>query len=442
MRMSIRLRLTLWYSAVLLAGLALFSGIIWFTVGKQLLAGVDARLEQRLATLAGVMHDEEAANPTELREELREYATASGGFTEIRNTSGTLLPGRYLRDGDFEPGTRTVERDGHRLRMRAAHQNGYDAVVASSLDEMDSLLSDLRSFLLWMIPLDLAVAFLGGYWLSRRSLAPVIKMTGQAAAIGEGTLAARLDVPATGDEVQHLAESFNGVLERLEASVSRIRQFTADASHELRTPVTLIQATAELALRRERPAQQYRDALFQIEQEAQRMGALTESLLTLARADAAELDMPLAATDVNRVVKEVVQGSAAKAESRRVLVQAALPERPMLTSANEAGLRRLLLILVDNALKHTPAGGVVTVEALPDDLGVSLAVRDNGTGIPRDALPHIFERFYSADTSHGSEGAGLGLSIAQAIAQAHGSEIAVESEPGRGSKFWLTLRKR
>jgi len=169
------------------------------------------------------------------------------------------------------------------------------------------------------------------------------------------------------------------------------------------------------------------------------MGALTESLLTLARADAGELEMPLAAMDIARVVTEVVRSSTVIGESRRILVTADL-RSPTVTTANEAGIRRLLLILVDNALKHTPAGGVVTVSALPVNGGVALEVRDNGVGIPHDALPHIFERFFSADASHGGPGAGLGLSIAQAIAAAHGSEIAVESAPGQGSRFSLLLK--
>jgi signal transduction histidine kinase len=149
--------------------------------------------------------------------------------------------------------------------------------------------------------------------------------------------------------------------------------------------------------------------------------------------------MPLAATDITRVVEEVVHSSAVIGESRKVLVTADL-KSPAVTAANEAGIRRLLLILVDNALKHTPAGGVVTVSALRVEGGVALEVRDNGVGIPGAALPHIFERFFSADASHGGPGAGLGLSIAQAIATAHGSEIAVESEPGRGSRFSLLLK--
>ncbi len=440
--MTIRLRLTLYYSAVLLAGLLLFSASIWLTLERQLVAGIDARLDQRVASLGTMLSVEK--NEPDLREEAQEFEKASGpGWLELRDSTGNFLlsPNRLLTVSDFEVGgPSTVIREGRRIRLRSVKVLGFSAATAIPLDEMDAVLGDLKRLLVWLIPLDLAAACLGGYWISRRALRPVTAMTREAAAVTAQNLSARLRVPSTGDELRDLAATFNDVLARLEASLGRVRQFTSDASHELRTPVSLIQATAELALRRPRTEAEYRQSLAQIEEEARRMGALTESLLTLARADAGALEMPLAATDLNRVVEEVVHSSAAIGESRSVRVTADV-KPPVVSAANEAGIRRLLLILVDNALKHTPAGGVVTVSALPVGGGVELEVRDNGVGIPGEALPHIFERFFSADASHGGAGAGLGLSIAQAIAEAHGSKIAVESAPGEGSRFSLLLRE-
>jgi len=442
---SIRLRLTIWYSAVLLLGLLLFSAAIWLTLQRQLLAGVDARLAQRIESLRAMLQLEQGA--PDLHEEAGEFAAAYGaGWIEVCDSKGAFLlpPSRMLAADDIHTvAPVTLVRETRRIRVRAAKVLGYEAAVALPLDEVETVLGDLRRLLLWLIPLDFAAAFAGGYWISRRALAPVDAMTRTAASISVQDLAARLEVPQTGDELQLLAEAFNEVLRRLEASMKRVRQFTADASHELRTPLSLIQATAELALRRPRTEDEYRESFRQIEEEARRMGTLTESLLTLARADAGALEMPLASTDITRVVEEVVHRSAVIGESRKVAVTADLSSfgtTPAVTTANEAGIRRLLLILVDNALKHTPAGGEVTVSALPVNGGVALEVRDNGVGIPCDALPHIFERFFSADSSHEGPGAGLGLSIAQAIAVAHSSEIAVESAPGRGSRFSLLLK--
>jgi signal transduction histidine kinase len=233
-------------------------------------------------------------------------------------------------------------------------------------------------------------------------------------------------------------------LERLDIAVKRIRQFTSDASHELRTPLALIRATAELALRRERDPEGYRTSLRQIEYEAEHMTALTESLLTLARADAGGLGMTMQSTDLNELIHSVVQQNAALAMEKGVMLRAVAagpPAQAAQAAADASGIRRILLVLVDNALKHTPAGGMVTVSTAADATRVTLTVEDTGEGIPATALPHIFERFYRADPARGSgSGFGLGLSIAQAIAQAHGSAITVSSTPGAGARFSLPLK--
>jgi two-component system heavy metal sensor histidine kinase CusS len=276
--------------------------------------------------------------------------------------------------------------------------------------------------------------------MSLRALRPVDEITSVARSIGVQNLSQRVAVPRTGDELQRMSETWNEVLERLEISVKRIRQFTADASHELRTPLALIRASAELALRREREPEEYRQSLRAIEAEAEHMTALTESLLTVARADAAGFDMALAATDLTELVNAAVHQNEAVAAARGIRLIAHTNGQPALAAANANGIHRLLLILIDNALKHTPAGGTVTVSAAAADAGAELSVEDTGEGIAPAALPHIFERFYRGDRARSSSGFGLGLSIAQAIAQAHGSEIAVKSTPGAGARFSLPLR--
>jgi heavy metal sensor kinase len=287
----------------------------------------------------------------------------------------------------------------------------------------------------------LAVACLGGYWLSRRALRPVDAITTVAKSISVQNLSQRVVVPQTGDELQRMSETWNEVLERLETSVKRIRQFTADASHELRTPLALIRASAEITLRRERDAEEYRTALRNIESEAARMTGLTESLLTVARADTGGFDMPLSPIDLNGVVASVVQQNEALAAGKGIRIKAEIGAQPALASANDSGMRRLLMILIDNALKYTPKGGTVKVSAEPTPDGTAISVEDTGEGIAADALPHVFERFYRADPARGSgSGFGLGLSIAQAIAQAHGSKIVVESRLAAGSRFSLALK--
>jgi heavy metal sensor kinase len=284
-----------------------------------------------------------------------------------------------------------------------------------------------------------AIACSGGYWISTRALAPVDEITRVAKSISVQNLSARLPVARTGDELQRLSETWNEMLQRLENAVQRIRQFTADASHELRTPLALIGATAELALRRERRPDEYTRALRNIQAEAARMTLLAESLMELTRADNTS-ELELAETDLNAIVEDVVAGNRQLAAARGVTLESHTTAGAAVAPANESAIRRLLLALVDNAIKYTPGGGTVAVATTQRDGGVVLSVNDTGQGIDPEALPHIFERFYRADPARSrGNGVGLGLSIAQAIAHAHGSRIAVESKPGEGARFEVLL---
>jgi heavy metal sensor kinase len=342
-----------------------------------------------------------------------------------------------------EPGARTVNHQQHSYRVLVTSffhaGQRYSVLLATPLDELNGVVRDFRNLLFALIPAVLLAASVGGYWISRQALAPVDEITRVAKSISVQNLSSRLVVPETGDELQRMSETWNQVLERLEGAITRIRQFTADASHELRTPVTLIRSTAELALRREREPEEYRKALGAIEAEAKRMTELTTSLLTLARTDSDQVDLPLRETDIHAVVAEAVEQSISLAETRGVALVAATTPGPLYAQANEAGLHRILLALIDNALKYTPRGGTVTVRVEREGDRVLVEVLDTGEGIDAGALPHIFDRFYRADAARGTGGAGLGLAIAQAIARGHGTQIEVESTPGSGSRFSLSL---
>jgi len=310
------------------------------------------------------------------------------------------------------------------------------AQVAIPIDDTRAVLNDIRKFLLFLIPAILVVSCLGDDWLSSRALRPVDAITTVAGAITLRNLSQRIQLPNTGDELQRMAETWNQALERLEDSVKRVRQFTSEASHELRTPLALIRATAELALRKERDAEGYRSSLRQIEEEARRMTELTESLLTLARADAGSLGFAMKPTDLAELAHSVAGQNAPIAEQRGITLRNGGSDGPIQANADPSGIRRLLLILVDNAPRHTPPGGTVTIAATGDPNGVTLSVEDTGEGISADALPHVFERFYRGDTTRSSDsGFGLGLAIAQAIAQAHRSSIEVKSSAEAETRF-------
>jgi heavy metal sensor kinase len=435
-----------------LLGLALFGAGTWIALQHRLIAGVDESLAQRVDGARTVIEIEsKVGDHPDMRQELSEFAreVPNGTLIQVSDAAGrVLLPATSaaLLPAPFPPGNfgyRTVERKGRSYRFLAARftaaGNVYDALVAAPLDDVESVLRDFRNLLLMMIPGVLLAACLGGYWISRRALQPVDEITRVARSISVQNLSRRLAVPQTGDEIQRMSETWNEVLQRLETAVSRIRQFTADASHELRTPVALIRATAELALRRERDPEQYRHSLRDIQAEAERMTALTETLLSMARSDAGNAPMPLARGDVNALTCDAVRQNAARAEQRGIRLAADLAPAPALAAINETGVRRLLNVLIDNAIQYTPAGGEVTVSTEVCDGGVRLAVRDTGIGIAPEHLPQIFERFYRADPARPGGGVGLGLSIARLIAQAHGSEIQVQSAPGQGSQFSVML---
>jgi two-component system, OmpR family, heavy metal sensor histidine kinase CusS len=432
---SIGARLTLWYSLILLAGLALFGAGIWIVVTHSLTATIDQSLAAQAKGVATVLRTEyNPLKPDHLREELSEYAEATpeGRFIEVRGSRGEVLLGDGVAAATKSSSHyRTLETE---ATMPGRH---YRILVAAPLAGTELMLRRLREVLLWATPLVLLIGWLGGYWMSRRALEPVDAITRAARSISIENLSERLEVPGAGDELARLAETWNGMLARLEAAVKRLSEFTADASHELRTPITLIRATAELTLRRNRSPETYREALRHVIAEADRMTRLIEDLLLLARADAGLPALPLDRVELTPLVRDICRQGQILAEERQLKISAELPDQPVYVEANDPALRRLLMLLVDNAVKYTPAGGRITVSVGLDLSGPTVTVRDTGIGIPDTALPHVFERFYRADESRNREagGAGLGLSIARWIAERHHAHLEAESVVGRGSAF-------
>jgi heavy metal sensor kinase len=444
---SIRTRLTLWYSVVLLAGLVLLSAGIWVTVSHSLRASLDDSLTEHAAGVITVLRTEsESENSNHLSEELNEYATATpgGNLMEIRDAQGhPILQSKTVAMPVSGSAPAFAEQTSNSVRYRtftttvAVNGQPYRVLVATPMDATEVTLRRVRWLLLWSAPAVLLLASLGGIWISRRALAPVDEITLAARSIGIQSLSRRLDVPSTGDELQRLSETWNEMLARLEAAVKRLSQFTADASHELRTPVALIRTTAELTLRRERSPETYREALRQVVLESERTSRLVDDLLLLARADAGLPSLALERMELTPLVRDVCQQGQVLAESRQLQISTVAPEEPVFVEANDPALRRMLLLLLDNAMKYTPVGGRIVLSVDRDPGGATVAVRDTGIGIPETALPHVFERFYRVDESRNRDagGTGLGLSIAKWIAERHHASLEAESVVGEGSVF-------
>jgi two-component system OmpR family sensor kinase len=335
--------------------------------------------------------------------------------------------------------------DRHRLAVRLVTVppagTKYIVVVGNALEPTDEELEWLREILGYVVPIALILAGLGGWFLARQSLSPVVAMAERARRIGAENLSERLPVANPHDELGRLAETFNELLGRLEASLVQQRQFMADASHELRTPVATTRTAASVALQQpHRDEFDYRETLAIVEQQAARLSRVVDDMFTLARADAGNYPVRTVPMYLDEVVDEVVRAGRVLAATRQVSIE--------LTAAGSASfvgdedlLRRLVGNLVDNAVRHAPAGSTVHVALERASSGYAITVSDSGPGIPPDAQPHLFERFYRGDAARGrgaggDGGAGLGLALSRWIAQIHRGDLRlVRSSAAEGTTF-------
>jgi len=435
---SLRFRLTAWYAAVLAAALALFAALLWFGLRQRLMHDLDQDLAGRADRFERYFTAESAhfSGPT-LKDELQEFCQALPPESYLRLRSDRGFAFDYPdRPAPAAAPFRVISRD------FTLHGEHYHLTAGEPLEMVLHTLDLARWLLLSLIPAVIAIASLGGAWLSRRALAPVDQIAAAAHAISIENLSERLPVPAAGGEIARLSRVLNQMLDRLEAAVRTLSQFVADASHELRTPLAVIRTTAELALRRAREPEVYRGALREIGAETERLTRLVEDLLVLARSDTGTVEMPLSPVDVRQVIQAVCGEMAGLAGLRGIRIDPIAGEDPLLISANAPALHRLLMLLVDNAVKYSLDGGQVWVRAARSGAHVVVAVEDSGVGIAAADLPHIFKRFYRADRARAGGGYGLGLSLAESIAKAHGAQIEVRSRVGEGSVFQVKFPAR
>lgn len=454
-RRSIRFRLTAWYAAVLALTFAVVGIGLWFAIRKSMYDTVDKELRYRLVAM---------------RQFLQRQETRSGGFVDQLAENAAMAPGgtRFRiagRDGRWlyqSPGTEAwgAPPDPARLPARGSAQtlmrNTKPARVLSAAvpagviqigapaDEFVEMLDAFTWTAIVASPLLLILASAGGYWMSGRALAPVGQIAGTAGDIEARNLAMRLPLSGSGDELDRLSATLNAMFGRLEDAFRRITQFTADASHELRTPVAVIRTTAEVTRRKPRTGPEYESALDRILAESERTTQLIEDLMLLARADANAGDFIPEPVGMAHLVRGACADAQLLADAAGISLTAGALNDAMV-SGDGRTLRRAVVILLDNAIKYSKPGGAVEVRLDICERGgrpaARVEVRDNGIGIGLEDLPHIFERFYRAskDRSRRIEGVGLGLSIAQSIALRHGGELQVESTLGFGTAARLLL---
>ncbi|HUJ33087.1 MAG TPA: heavy metal sensor histidine kinase [Candidatus Acidoferrum sp.] len=452
--LSIGTRLTLWYSLILALSLCLFGALAYFAMSHSIRATIDRELQQRVQAVRDIIHEDAPEGLAALQDEFRELADSEGSGSRLRvayqngsvvyaspDLQAPVAPRRAQIVS--RPFTGRISGARFRLFREVVDVSGtrYDIEVAESTQVFDSSLERFRVLLYFVGPVFLALAALGGYWLSRRALSPVDEITRAARTIGARDLSRRLAAPRAGDELQRLADTLNEMLARLEAAFQRVTQFTADASHELRTPVSVMRTSAEISLRKPRTEAEYREALSRILDESEKLSRLIEQLLLLARADAGSSALPMTRTDLTAALQSACAEAKVLAEAKRLEFRESVPQAPAWVQGDATSLERLFVILLDNAVKYTPGGGLIEVRLRSDDGFAVADVADTGSGISPEDIPHVFDRFYRADRARSREsgGTGLGLAIGRWIAEAHRGELRIASTTPNGSTFEVRI---
>ncbi len=320
---------------------------------------------------------------------------------------------------------------------------GSILVAAQPTTELNGPAQLLVSMIL-VAPLILVASTLVGYWLAGRPLRSVDGIVAELEAIQDGrSLHRRLAVPAGEDELSRLAEKLNEMISRVEGSFNALRRFTADASHELKTPLMVLRAGVERSLTDPETPNELMGSLDETLRQINQMSELVTNLLTLARADEGRAGLVQRDADLRELVREALETAELLGTDQGITVRSDLPPEPVVVPLDPPRIRQLLMNLVTNAVKYTPAGGQVSIRLSETDESAVLSVADTGIGIAPGDLEHVFERFWRADPARSRTGerpgTGLGLAICKWIAEAHGGGIAVQSRPGRGTIFTVTL---
>jgi two-component system, OmpR family, sensor kinase len=457
-----RVKLTLYYLALLTAVLIFFSVAIYTYLARSLVTIIDDSLASTSRNIERQMRQEEVYEDTYPPEHTEQMLVAPQ-VVQIISEDGTItdepIPDKTHQLPVDVAELRRVTTDavhfstmklvtGEQLRVALQRTKDHDGQIffiriGQSLSPLQKARRQLIILLAIAGPAALLLGSYGGLLLANQALHPVDRLTRAAEEIEAGDLSKRVQVPAKMDELGRLAITFNRMIARLQAAFERQRQFTADASHELRTPLAVMRGDIEIALRRERKPEEYRSVLTSNLEETIRLSRLVEDLLMLARADAGQTLLQCEPLDLAELCAQVVEYLAPLAEVHEQQLRFTPPETtPLEVQGDAQRLKQMLLNLLDNALKYTPERGTIQLRLTRDEHEAVLSISDTGRGIPAEDLPHIFERFFrhSRSTSDKTvQGFGLGLSIVKWIVDSHGGKIIAESRPDHGTTFTVKL---
>jgi two-component system OmpR family sensor kinase len=459
---SIRLRLTLWYVALLAVVLIAFSvGIYIFLIAHiaSEIGDVERTYHHLYDRAALRASTAQGAIPASVKQGLKDVPRDSGELGQLGVYYESLLDagptGEYhvalsqlaaLRANAQSVLLNAIPAGCHPARGNNVwcawpvvnHRGEVQGVVAiyGSLSAVVQSEDEVRTALTLGIPLSLLIALAGGWMLASRALSPIEQLRLTAQSITATDLSRRIGMERD-DELGRLARTLDEMIAGLDSAFTEQRRLTADVSHELRTPISVIQAQASLALRRTRSPQEYEVVLASIHEETERMGRIVEDLLMLARAEAGQEVLEHDPVRLDVVARWAVSQLEDAARGREVNLVSAF--EPSMVVGDQGKLQQMTLNLLDNAIKYTPSGGTIRIRVDTDAGSAKLVVSDTGVGIPKDSLPHVFDRFFMTDRSRSEGGSGLGLSIVHWIVEAHMGTVFVESSEGVGSTFTVSI---
>ena len=457
---SIRFRLTAWYAGLLAGSLLLFGVLTYMALAHYLGLMLDESLTKQTQQISETLITNiNESGDAYVIDEIKEHFAPeiNGRFIRVTRADGSVLYVSGLpKDGSFDPASipappgqetsreeRLPQGKGmiiHALPYASRDGARYLIEVGALDQQIGSVLHGLMLALVLVLPIAVAVAIGGGYWLMKRALRPVDQITQSAERITSRNLGERLPAPATGDELERLSVSLNGMIARLEESFQHVSRFSADASHELRTPLTILHGELEAIAQRPHLEPDVREAIGSALEETERLAKIVESLLAISRLDAGEVKMERERLDLADLAATTTEQMRLLAEDKRITLRCDTGRR-VEVEGNPSRLKQVVVNLLDNAIKYTPAAGTVQVRVGTANGNALLEIEDDGVGIPAEALPHLFERFYRVDKARSRQmgGTGLGLSIVKSICAAHGGQVKVESAEGKGSRFRVEL---
>jgi heavy metal sensor kinase len=459
--LPIRLRLTCWYFAMFASAVALLCVTSLWMLQRSVDDTEYHEMQERTDDVRVVLsHEDASRNPQQMGSDLAAIYNLKddGKYLQVRDEKGNWLfrSRRMIEENPNLPAPSGLPKEGlisefhqgiHQVRTLAypivVHGERYSVQTGIALDRSIALLTSFRAKLLLFTPLLILLVALGGHAMSRKALSPVARLAAEVQRINDRNLDIRLPVSKAKDEISDLSQTLNQMLERIDKAFASVRAFTGNASHELRTPISLLRTEIEVALYRPRKAEEYRSTLGLLHNETVRMTGLVENLLSLARADAGAETITLTPIDLRQFLRRIAETWQSVMDQAELAFAVEIPGDRVMALGDEDSMQRLFSILLENAAKFTPPGGSIRVAMTVQESRIVFAVQDCGLGIASEHKQHIFDRFYRAVPVGGSpaKGSGLGLALAKWIAERHGTELKVESEPGIGSNFSFCLQR-